>query len=1046
MTIQSQPLVSSRWRPHGWLCVTLIICLSFGSGNRAIALPGEQNSTGQFAIETWTTEHGIPQNTITALLQTRGGYIWAASYNGIAQFDGARFKIFDSANSKGLPNSRVTSLFEDAGGNIWIGHDTGDLTRFTAGVFQGVSLGSLWPRTTVRGIGADAQGDVWALSLRGEAIRVRDQLLIKPLPEMAEDLSIMPQLVMDGQRNLFVARNGFIAELISEGYRKVEFQSEDTRPYYSRVTPARGGGLWVSGTDRVHKWKDGAWQDDLGVFPWGSGFVVTMLESSSGQLLVGTLDRGLFIHDATTGWETLNRTNGLPQNWVRCITEDREHNIWVGTSGGLVVLRPRKVEMLSPPDDWLGRPVQAITRTRDGSIWAATEGAGVYRMKSNEWKHFDFNTGLSNQYAWSVLEDSSGQIWAGTWGGGLYRLEDDLFVSQFDLAEYGEAVTALLEFPRGTIWIGTDRGLIRLKDNKLERLASLGGAVGGDVRALAVGSDGELWIGSQGSGLARFKDGAFQNFTTADGLPRNFILSLLQEADGTLWIGTLDWGICRYRNGKFDSITTRDGIPSNIIGHIEDDGLGNLWFSSQNGLFRASKKDLNDCADKKNSTLPVLAFGKTEGMTTLACSSGFTPSGFRSPDGNLWFPTTHGIAVVNPKSVRPNDVKPPVWIEEVIVDGQPAEIKSLPNRMVTGRNPTRKDIPTRRVEIQPGRRQMDVQFAGLSFTSPVRVQFKYRLEGGEANWIDGGARRRVTYSFLPPGEYTFRVIACNSDGLWNETGDALDIVVLPFYWQTTWFKAGIALVSFVIVGAGVYVVQRQRLRRKLERFARVSELERERARIAQDIHDDLGASLTRIGMLSQSAMDNVGHNSPRAVGTLNQIYSTTRELTRAMDEIVWAVNPRHDSLESLINYITRFAQDFLGAAQIRCRLDVPLNVPAIAVRSEVRHNLFLAFKESLNNVVKHARATEVRITIHLDSPGLSLVVADNGAGFNARADSTPRVSGRANSGNGLNNIRSRLEHVGGRCAINSEPGKQTSVELFVPLSNMSSELTTTRKN
>ena len=1026
-----------------WIGISFLLLLSTGAVS--LAAPGEADPTGKFALETWTTQDGIPQNTITALLQTRSGYIWAGSYNGIAQFDGARFKVFDSGNSKGLPNSRITSLFEDAGGNIWIGHDTGDLTRYFDGVFQSAGLGNEWPHTTVRGIGADARGDVWVLSLRGEAIRVRDRLLIKPLPEMAEDLSIMPQLAMNAQHRLFVARNGYVAEITPDGYRKLGFQSADTRPYYSRVTPARDDGLWVAGTDRVHKWKNEAWQEDLGAFPWGSGFVVTMLESSSGQLLVGTLDRGLFIHDATQGWSNLNRSNGLPQDWIRCLTEDREQNIWVGTSGGLVVLRPRKVGIIGPPDDWQGRPVQAITRTRAGEVWAATEGAGIYRMQSNVWTHFDFNSGLSNAYVWSVLEDTAGRIWAGTWGGGLFRFEGNTFVRQFDLAEHGEAVTALAESPHGTLWIGTDRGLIRLQNDKLERLCSRGGVLAGDIRALAVGTDGELWIGAQGSGLARFKDGMVHNFTAADGLPREFILSLMQETDGTLWIGTLDSGICRYRHGRFDSISTAQGLPNNVIGHIEDDHLGNLWFSSQNGLFRASKKDLNDCLDKMISTLPVLVFGKAEGMITVACSSGFTPSGFRTPEGDLWFPTSRGIAVTDPKSVRANEVRPPVWIEEILVDGQPAELQPLPASNTSSRNGNRNNLPARRVEIQPGRRQLDIQFTGLCFTSPVRVRFKYRLEGGgDTDWIDGGTRRRVTYSFLPPGEYTFRVIACNSDGLWNETGDAVAISVQPFYWQTAWFKTGLVVLGFLIVGSAVYFAQRQRLRRKLERFARASELERERARIAQDIHDDLGASLTRIGMLSQTAVGNLNQNSPRAVGNLNQIYTTSRELTRAMDEIVWAVNPRHDSLESLTNYITRFAQDFLGAAQIRCRLDVPLQLPALNVRSEVRHNLFLAFKESLNNVVKHAHATEVRITMQLAAPGLSLSVADNGSGFDPQALSAPRAGGHTGSGNGLTNIRSRLEQIGGRCVIHSTPGKETRVELFAPLANVSSELTTTR--
>ena len=1012
-----------------WLGLGLLT----GFSNRLHAEVNLANPADVFALEAWTTEHGLPQNSITTVLQTRRGYIWASTYNGIAQFDGERFKVFDSSNTKGLPNSRVTSLFEDSQGDIWIGHDTGDLTRFSDGIFQAVPYKNEWSRGTISGIQADRQGDIWALNIRGEAMRVRDGLLIKPLSEMAEEPSVVPQLVLDGQERLLVVRNGYVAEITRSGYRRLTSLGGGTQPYAARVTPARGGGLWVAAPDRLRKWAGDEWQKDSGAIPWGNTFVMTMLETAAGQLLVGTLDRGLFVYDPTLGWMNLSRTNGLPQDWIRSLTEDRENNVWVGTSGGLVVLRPRKVVMRSPPDDWQGRPVMAITSARDGALWAATEGAGLYRMDTNSWTQFGLSSGLSNLFVWSVMEDSAGQIWAGTWGGGLFRREGNIFVRQFDLAQRGEPVTALKEFPPGTIWIGTTAGLIRCSDNKLERLAALGGAAAGDVRALESGPEGELWIGTQGNGLGRFKDGKLRTFRSPEGLTRDFILSLCQEVDGTLWIGTLDRGICRYRDGRFASISTEQGLPSNMIGHIEDDGLGFLWFNSQNGLFRVSKQDLNDRADGKTTTLAALVFGKAEGMATLAGSSGFGPSGFRAPDGQLWFPTARGVAVVDPKLVRPNVVPPQVWIEEILVDGQHVDIKRRATRPVNQRGHFGDNLSIRGVELQPGRRQLDVLFSGLSFSSPGRVQFKYRLGGLDPAWTDGGTRRRVTYSFLPPGDYTFQVIACNGDGQWNEIGDAIAIIALPQVWQKWWFRAALFLLGFAAVGGGVYLGVRSRHHRKLERITRRSALERERSRIAQDIHDDLGASLTRIGMLSESATGDL-HDPPRAAASLGQIYATARDLTRAMDEIVWAVNPRHDTLESLTNYITRFAHDFLTAAHIRCRLDVPLHLPELFVRSEIRHNLFLACKEILHNAVKHSGADEVRVTVSLVVGGYTLAIADNGSGFDPKKSAAPLPAGdRLISGYGMASIRARLEQISGRVEIRSTPGTGTLVELHIPL-------------
>ncbi len=970
----------------------------------------------------------MPQNIVTALLQTRNGYIWAATYNGIAQFDGESFRVFDSTHSAGLTNSRVTSLFEDAEGTIWIGHDTYHLTRFANGKFEPVPLRPDWTGGTISGIQSDQSGDVWVADIKSGVLRIRDRLLLKPPPEMAKDPSLVAQLAQDSEHHLLMVRNGYVAEITPAGFAMLDFQSNEERPYYISVAAAQTEGLWVIGQGRVRRWAQKKWQEDLGPVPWDNAFVTTIMETKSRQLLVGTIDRGLFIHDPVLGWMNLNRFNGLPHDWIRCLTEDREHNIWAGTSGGLVVLRPRSVVMRSPPDAWEGRPVQAISQARDGSVWAATEGAGLYRMQGNSWQHFGTSNGLANLFVWSVMEDSGGKIWAGTWGGGLYQLEGTNFAPKFDLAERGEPATALMEFPAGTIWIGTAAGLIRCRDGKLERFSSLGGAAAGDVRVLSAGRDGELWFGTQGSGLGRLKDGKLRTFRTSDGLPSDFILSLLQEEDGSWWIGTLDKGVCLYENGRFHTLSTDQGLPSNCIGLIEDDGLGNLWFSSQKGLFQANKKDLIECARNHRTRPNVLVFGKAEGLTTLAGSSGFTPAGFRASDGRLWFPTARGIAVVNPKSVRRNSAPPPVWIEEILVDGQPARTHALPDS--TDANAA----PDKVIRVKPGHRQLDLHFTALSFTSPERVQFRYKLEGLDNDWTDGGTQRRVTYPFLPPGDYTFRVIACNSDGVWNETGDSVRLAVLPFFWQTWPFTAGCAGGGLALMGGGVYLESRRRHRRKLERITRERELERERARIAQDIHDDLGVSLTRIGMLSESAAEDLDDRT-RAAASLGQIYSTARDLTRAMDEIVWAVNPRHDTLESLTNYIARFAHDFLSTAHIRCRLDVPLGVPDVVVRSEVRHNLFLAFKEALNNAMKHSGASEVRVAFQFAPDSITLVVADNGSGFDPDALSLPKAD-RVVSGYGINGMRSRLEQVGGRVVVQTKKGEGTRMLFTISMRNM----------
>ncbi|MGH7975207.1 MAG: ATP-binding protein, partial [Limisphaerales bacterium] len=294
--------------------------------------------------------------------------------------------------------------------------------------------------------------------------------------------------------------------------------------------------------------------------------------------------------------------------------------------------------------------------------------------------------------------------------------------------------------------------------------------------------------------------------------------------------------------------------------------------------------------------------------------------------------------------------------------------------------------------------------------------------------VDAGNKRVAEYSYIPPGKYTFHVRACNSDGIWNETGATLALIVMPHFWQTIWFRALTGTFAVALVAGTVLLATRRRMRFKLERIERQQALERERTRIAKDIHDHLGANLTRISLLSQSAHGEL-ENPRQAAAKLDRIYDTSRELTRSMDEIVWAVNPQHDTLDSLASYLGNFAQEYLVSLNIRCRLDVPLHLPHWPITAEMRHNVFLAFKEALNNVVKHSGADEVSILLATDHDGFHLALRDNGKGFDPDT-----VSSRPGRGNGLKNMKQRLEKIGGRCEIQSAPGTGAEIKFFVSVS------------
>lgn len=970
-------------------------------------------------FEIWPGVGGWEQNTLTAIIQSHDGYLWLGTYHGLVRFDGVRFATFDSGNSPGLQNGLVTSLYEDDSGLLWIGLETGELARFAGGVFKPVALGGSWPGGAIEAISSDEQGDVWVLNDTGFLLRVRDGL--SALCPGGASPSRKAALTRAKDGRIWVVSNGKAAILEHGRVVPFDFAGADTTNYFDRVLPARAGGLWVLGNDRLRKWEDGRWTSEIPNWPHSQGGITTLLEARSGAIIAGTLKDGLYVMAPAKLPLHFARTNGLSHDWVRALCEDREGNIWIGTGAGFDGLRPRRVQMLDAPDGWQGCAVLSFSVGADGSAWIGSEGAGLYRYSGSEWAKYGEANGLSNSFVWSVLETKAGELYAGTWGGGLYVKKGERFVSAGELDQITAPVVSLYEGSRGEVWIGTKLGLHRLEGGRITWSAGKDRLALPDVRAITESPDGTLWFGMSGGGLGALKEGMLRQYRKTDGVGSDFVLCFNQEPDGTLWYGTADNGIGRWKNGKFARISGEQGLRNGAILHLVDDGAGNFWVGSQYGILRVSKTELEQCADGVTNWVHTLSYGKAEGLASLTCSGGFQPGACRTSDGRLWFPTVKGMAILDPSSVTTNSVPPPVVIEEMLVDRQSRPLASSASADAV-------------LQIPPGRQQFEIHYTGLSFTAPEKVLFKYRLKGLESEWTEPGTKRVAPYSYLPPRSYTFQVIACNNDEVWNETGASLSFVVLPYFWQTWWFEVSSLGSGAGCLGAGVFWISRRRVRRRLELLEREQALERERTRIARDIHDDLGASLTRITMLCQSARAEMD-STHQAAGDVDRIYGTARELTRAMDEIVWAVNPKHDTLDSLVTYLGRYAQNFLSAAAIRCRLDVPLHLPPWALTSEVRHNLFLAFKECLNNVVKHAHASEVRISLELQAGGFVLLIVDNGRGFDwnqmRERVASPGEGLRLAGGNGLLNMRRRMEEAGGRCEWVTAPSEGTRVRLYI---------------
>jgi signal transduction histidine kinase/ligand-binding sensor domain-containing protein len=942
--------------------------------------------------------------------------MWIGTYSGLARFDGVQFHVFGSGNTPALRSGRVTSLFEDSTGTLWIGSELGELTAYDpSSHFRAIDVGVSWGRRKIIAIENDEAGDLWLVDPDGKLMRLKDGLWLEPNSGRASNLVFVSG---DSKGNIWVLRGGLPSAMEHE-HLVPRFVDDPSTSYVQGICSSRQGGIWLARNGRLQRQDPGQAPRDYGAAPWDMVPLMVLFETSKGMLAAGTQDHGLYIVDPGGAVLKLCRTNGLPTDWISCVCEDREGNLWIGTGGnGLLTVRPGNVTTLNPPDQWNGRPVTSLAAGHDGALWVGTEGAGLYRWQHGDWSHYGIDAGISNLFIWSICEEPTGTLRVGTWGGGLMTSHGD----KFDFLDFGvepiPPITALFSSGPDEFWAGTGAGLLHYQAGKFDWLKQSGQTQLSEVRSVIKDKEGTMWFGMLGGGLGRLDNAGLRILHKSDGLSSEYIQFLHPDDDGSLWIGTAGGGLNRLKNGRFSALGKAQGLADDVICWMEDDGLGWFWVSSHSGIMRLNKWELNMCADGQQSAVRCFSYGMADGLPTLEFSGGLQPAGCKTADGHLWFASCKGLVEIDPTHVKMNTLAPPVVIEALQVDGH----------VMTGQ------VADRPLRIPSGRHRLEFDYTGLSFRAPEKVRFRYRLEGLDSEWVDAGSKRSATFDYVPPGRYAFQVLACNDSGFWNETGATVAFVLLPFFWQTWWFAVLAGTTVILAVAASVWLAARRRMQWKLQRLEKEQAIERERTRIAQDIHDDLGASLTRITMLSQTARSAL-NDSSQAASQVDQICNTARELTRSMDEIVWAVNPRHDSLDSLAIYFGKFAQDYLRAAGIRCRLNMPEDLPPWPLMAEARHNLFLAFKEVLHNVVKHSNSNEVKVTLALNANAIVLIVQDNGCGFvaDSMCQSASVDPDRIEAGHGIPNIKLRLAEIHGTCQIQSAPQAGTTVKFEVPI-------------
>jgi signal transduction histidine kinase/ligand-binding sensor domain-containing protein len=991
---------------------------------------GDPGGVASFTVDVWDRDSAIPLfdgGAVVALVQSRDGYLWLGTLNGLVRFDGVQFTIFDENNTPELPSNRIVHLFEDSRENLWIGTETAGAALVKAGEVQPLDIGRGSRDGRLIAACEDGKGRVWLYTARGELCRydgsqidVWTFLDSPPFPAIPSRQGSAYRTVITDDSGLLRVGTDWRMSIIdpdsTSARREIQAVQTTAVAKLDLLLASRQGGYWRLAAGRVQRWNNDQLERDYGPYAWGNAPVSSACEDEHGNLVVGTLGAGLFWYQSSAQPVRLSTDDGLSNNYLLSLCFDREGGLWIGTDGG--GLNRVRRNLFNVVEESRGQVVQAVAADREGGVWVGYNGGGIDHWQEGRVRRYGAGEVVGSLSIRALLVDQTSRVWVGTWGAGLLRLQDDRFERVPGTDQIPPVVQSLFEDRAGTIWVGTEGGLARLDADGWRLFTVNDGLSASAVRAIAAGPTGDLWIGTWGGGLNLLRNDIFTVYRKANGFPGDEITALHMDDQGVLWVGTSGQGLIRFQDGNWTRYTTREGLASNSIGYLAEDAARDLWIGSNAGLMRVAKRDLTQLADLlaagERATVASRTFGHADGLPTSQCTLGAQLVANHQPLNRLWFPTILGLAHVDPDALQPNPHQPPVAVEAVFIDGEPL-----------GRSRLKPDW-TAPIVLRPGQERLEIHYASLNLAAPGQARFRYRMDGHESDWIQAGDDRVARYSKLPPGEYEFSVTASNEDGVWNEIGSRLAIVVEPPFWRTWWFMGGSTVFLLCSVVGGVYYFSTQRLQRQLERLRQQQALDNERARIARDLHDQLGASLTQVSLLGELVESD--KELPNEVEShARQISQTARETTRTLDEIVWAVNPSNDTLDGLITYFCKYAQEYLAVAGIRYRLDVPAQLPSTSLPPDVRHNLFLSAKEAITNIVRHAGATAVHIRLQLAPHHLVLEIVDDGCGL---AGMDPK---RAQTRNGLRNMRKRMEEIGGVCTFSPAPVKGTVVALTAPL-------------
>ena len=968
--------------------------LTSGSAVGANGRREAKESAFNYGIDFWGEAEGLPQSRIRCIVQTKDGYLWLGTDNGLVRFNGTTFTAF-TVETGSLRDNEVWAIQEDDEGGLWIGTYGGGLTLLKEGRFRTFTTADGLPDDVIRKLDKDGEGNIWLTTSNGAA-RLSHGVFTQFTMRDGLAANSITAICANSSQGVLLATGTTLQRLVGGRFQAVNGLGEKGDGQISHLLSARDGSVWLGYHGQVKRWQDGGltsytWRHNL------SPGINQLHEDRQGNLWVATEQgvsclRGGQFEEVSLGEGETNL--GV----VYSLYADREGNIWVGfQSNGLGRLRTRQLLTISASDGLPNDSTRSVFQDSRGNVWIGTvDGFAVY--KNGQSTSYQTLNGARVGSVRSLAEDADGNLWIGA-DRELLMLKDGR-LSKVREWQWNTEIEVIYRDPKGHMWVGSDGdGLFEFEADRFHQYRSQDGLASNQVRGLLFDRQGALWISTFGKGVSKYAEGNFVTYTARDGLAGNRVTAIHEDEEGALWFATRE-GLSRFKDGRFFNYGAECGLLVGFVYSILDDAQGNFWFSCAQGLFRVSKAQLRAFAAGAIKKVTSVDYGVRDGMKTRACNVGDQPTAWKTTDGSLLFCSMKGVVVVDPRRLYSSSLIPPVQIEKVVINKQDQLIN-------------------RDSQMPLGAGEVEIHYAALSYTAPEKLRFKYKLEGFDKDWVDAGTRRFAYYANLPPGRYSFKVIAGQIDGPWNEKGQSFGFYLQPHFYQTSLFLVLVVVTVLLLAG----LLYRLRM---IELKARYSAVLGERNRIAREIHDTLAQNLAGIAL----QLDSVNMQSPDIPSGLRQRLDQACNLVRySLSEARRAVaDLRSDELEQreLAVVLPQIAERLATGAALEAKVLV-LGTPR-RLNPLMEKNLLRIFQEAMANAVKHAGARTIQVELRYDLHCLVLCVRDDGSGFD-----TERIIPLGVGHYGLTGMRERAERIGGRLTLTSAIGHGTELLLEVPL-------------